>query len=181
MFIFIDVVPAFGIFDKFIERSVPLFTKPVSDLWNAMDAVEDLPFRDQPIVGHSNVDIEIIWFVDDGVMEMPVDVEGLVSDRGRGGLMKTICQLLKENKSPIVLIISTQKNPIVHYANHLIYMSSYDNHYQKVSSFSTRMTLLYILDTLYAVYFSLNYEELLNKKITAYEKIYKVRSRTTDN
>ena len=71
------------IFDKFIERSVPLFTKPVRDLWNVVETVEDLPFRDQPIVGHGNVDVEIIRFVNDSVMEMPVDVEGLVSDRDR--------------------------------------------------------------------------------------------------
>ena len=35
------------------------------------------------------------------------------------------------------------------------------------------MTLLYILDTLYSIYFRLQYDELLNRKLTTYEKIHR--------
>lgn len=87
--------------------------------------------------------------------------------------MNTVCQILSDNHSPIVLITSTQKNPLTRFALHKIYMSSYENHYQKISSFSTRMTLLYILDTLYSIYFRLQYDELLNRKLTTYEKIHR--------
>lgn len=97
----------------------------------------------------------------------------VISFGGRGGSMNTVCQILSDNHSPIVLITSTQKNPLTRFAQYKIYMSSYENHYQKISSFSTRMTLLYILDTLYSIYFRLQYDELLNRKLTTYEKIHR--------
>lgn len=97
----------------------------------------------------------------------------VISFGGRGGSIETVCRVLNDNQSPIILITSTQRNPLCQYAKHNIYMSSYENHYQKISSFSTRMTLLYILDTLYSLYFSTHYEEHLKRKIESYEKIHK--------
>ena len=95
----------------------------------------------------------------------------VISFGGRGGSMNTVCQILSDNQSPIVLITSTQKNPLTRFAKYRIFMSSYENHYQKISSFSTRLTLLYILDTLYSIYFRLNYQTLLDRKLSPYEKI----------
>lgn len=97
----------------------------------------------------------------------------VISFGGRGGSWDTICKTLKDNHSPILLITSTQQNPLNKYADFKIYMSSYEDHYQKISSFSTRMTLLYILDTLYSIYFRNNYEVNITNKITTYEKIKK--------
>lgn len=93
----------------------------------------------------------------------------VISFGGRGLAFNNICKLLKKNNVPILLITSTNDNPLVKYADYKIYMSSYENHYNKISSFSTRMTLLYILDTLYSVYFNTNYEENLKTKIESYE------------
>ena len=97
----------------------------------------------------------------------------VISFGGRGGAWEVICKTLRDNHSPIVLITSTQYNPLSKYAGHKIYMSSYEDHYQKISSFSTRMTLLYILDTLYSLYFKNDYEKNLEVKIEAFEKISK--------
>lgn len=95
----------------------------------------------------------------------------VISFGGRGIAFEAICRSLKLNHTPILLITSTQDNPLVKYADQKIYMSSYENHYHKISSFSTRMTLLYILDTLYSVYFKRNYQENISKKIESYEKM----------
>ena len=95
----------------------------------------------------------------------------IISFGGRGTAFEAICKCLRANRTPILLITSTQYNPISQYANHEIFMSSYENHYNKISSFSTRMSLLYILDTLYSIYFSHNYDNNLNFKVGTYERM----------
>lgn len=94
----------------------------------------------------------------------------VISFGGRGISFKNICRILKENHTPIVLISSTE-NPLIELVDEVIYMSSYENHYNKMSSFSTRMTLLYILDTLYAIYFKQHYQENTQHKIQAYHQM----------
>ena len=94
----------------------------------------------------------------------------VISFGGRSENIKRICKILKNNQTPIVLITSTD-NPLIEMANELIYMSDIENHYDKISSFSTRMTLLYILDTLYAIYFKQNYEKNTQYKKDTYHKM----------
>lgn len=95
----------------------------------------------------------------------------VISFGGRGSGIETICKILKSNHVTILLITSTFYNPLASYAGYCIYLSSYENHYNKISSFSTRMTLLYILDTLYSICFKQNYDKNASKKIESYEKM----------
>lgn len=95
----------------------------------------------------------------------------VISFGGRGHAFKDLVKILKNNNTTIVLITSTEENPLLEYADYKIFMSSSENHYNKISSFSTRMTLLYILDTLYANYFKMDYENNINRKIGTYKKI----------
>jgi len=98
----------------------------------------------------------------------------LISFGGRNLLIKKIISILKETKTPILLICGAKQNPYEKYANYHLYMSPYENHYNKISSFSTRLTLLYILDCLYTCYFELDYHENVKKKLNYYEHIRKV-------
>ncbi|HBD00073.1 MAG TPA: MurR/RpiR family transcriptional regulator, partial [Lachnoclostridium sp.] len=95
----------------------------------------------------------------------------VISFGGRSRASETLCRILKDNHSPIVLIASTQNKKLTRYAKHIIYMSAYEDHYRKISSFSTRITLLYILDSLYTVFFSRHYKENVAKKLHAYENM----------
>ena len=95
----------------------------------------------------------------------------LISFGGRGLLVNKIAKTLKNNGTPIILISSTDDNPIKEYANYQLYLCSNENHYNKISSFSTRLSLLYILDILFACYFETDYENNLKKKLTYYKKI----------
>ena len=95
----------------------------------------------------------------------------IISFGGRGAIVHHIAKILKKTKTPIVLITSTQANRLKEQADYCIYMSSFENHYHKISSFSTRMTLLYILDTLYSIYFKRHYEENLKWKIESYQRM----------
>lgn len=105
----------------------------------------------------------------------------VISFAGRANASEMLCKILKSRRSPIVLIASTQNKTLVRYAKHIIHMSSYEDHYQKISSFSTRMTLLYILDTLYTIYFSLHYKNNVQKKLKSYELLHSFDNRISHN
>ncbi|MFV0396036.1 MAG: MurR/RpiR family transcriptional regulator [Coprobacillaceae bacterium] len=97
----------------------------------------------------------------------------IVSFGGRGKIMETVPQLLKDNKTPIILISSAEDNPLTKYATYQLYMSPHENHYNKISSFSTRLSLLYLLDCIYSCYFKLDYDENITNKITYYNQMTK--------
>ena len=99
----------------------------------------------------------------------------VISFGGRGSSMEAFCKILKKNQVPIILLTSTQGNPLTAYADDIIYMASSENHYNKMSSFSTRMPLLYLLDSLYSLYFQLNYDQNLAFKLEAYERMTKTK------
>ena len=95
----------------------------------------------------------------------------IVSFEGRGFIMKKLANILKTNETPIILISSTNENPITKYANYHLYLSSNENHYNKISSFSTRLSLLYVLDCIYTSYFKFDYDKNINYKLDAYKKL----------
>ena len=97
----------------------------------------------------------------------------VISFGGRSVSFYNLMKILKENNVSILLITSTQGNSLCEYADDIIYMSSFENHYNKISSFSTRMTLLYILDTLYSIYFKKDYEKNISFKLNSYKKMNK--------
>ena len=96
----------------------------------------------------------------------------IVSFAGRNSIVGQICRLLRQQRSPVALITSTDKTPLCSYADYLLYLSSNEDHYQKISAFSTRMSLMYLLDSLYALYFKRHYEENVRKKLSAYERLH---------
>ena len=95
----------------------------------------------------------------------------VISFGGRGFLVDKIAKTLKKNGTPILLISSTEDNPIKEYVDYQLYLCSNENHYNKISSFSTRLSLLYILDILFACYFKTDYDNNLKKKLLYYKKM----------
>ncbi len=95
----------------------------------------------------------------------------VMSFEGRGVIIKNLTDILKKNKTKIVLISSTNENPLTKYADYQLYLSSNENHYNKISSFSTRLSLLYVLDCIYTEFFKLDYERNVNYKLNTYKKL----------
>lgn len=95
----------------------------------------------------------------------------VISYGGRGQTTIEVMKILEENKTPILLITSSQNNPFLEKATEVLYLSSNENHYNKISSFSTRFSILMVLDVLYANYFNQN--SLANKeyKLANYQKM----------
>lgn len=95
----------------------------------------------------------------------------MITFGGRGLLTDIIPEILHENKTPILLISSLDGDFKKINPDYQLYISSYENHYHKISSFSTRLSILYILDVLYMSCFELDYDKNLEKKLVAYRKI----------
>ena len=94
----------------------------------------------------------------------------IISFGGRGLLTPHLYRILKKNKTSILMISSTEIDSFYQPDYHL-YLCSFENHYHKISSFSTRLSLLYILDIIYTCFFELDYEKNLKKKLDYYSKM----------
>lgn len=95
----------------------------------------------------------------------------IITFGGRGILSDILPRILHKVKTPIVLISSYDYTFKYFDADYQLYISSYENHYKKISSFSTRLSILYILDVLYTCYFKLDYQENIEKKLAYYNNI----------
>ena len=83
----------------------------------------------------------------------------IITFGGRGILSDILPRILHKVKTPIVLISSYDYTFKDFYGDYQLNISPYENHYKKISSFSTRLSFLYILDVLYTCYFKLDYQE----------------------
>lgn len=97
----------------------------------------------------------------------------VVSFEGRGMLVEQVMTLLKKNKTPIVLISSTINKTMIQSSDYNLYLNPNENHYNKISSFSTRLSLLYLLDCIYTCYFKLDYDKNVKYKTETYMKMTK--------
>lgn len=95
----------------------------------------------------------------------------VISYGGRSAQMEKLCKTLKSNKTEFLLICSKEATKLIPYASMCLYFSTLEDHYQKISSFSTRLSLLYILDVLYTCYFERNYDENIQNKTKFYKKL----------
>lgn len=95
----------------------------------------------------------------------------IITFGGRGILSDILPRILHKVKTPIVLISSYDYTFKDLDPDYQLYISPYENHYKKISSFSTRLSILYILDVLYTCYFKLDYQENIEKKLAYYNNI----------
>lgn len=95
----------------------------------------------------------------------------VMSYGGRGVTTQDVVKILKRNQVNFLLISSHEPNPLKDAATYHITMPAMEDHYNKLSSFSTRLSLLYIFDILYALLFHRDYEKNLAFKLQNYSKI----------
>lgn len=132
---------------------------------------ENFKFQMQEIGTFINVPIEEYHQLLTASTSDEKHVAIIVSFEGRGLITKNLANILKKNNTPIILISSTNDNPITKYADYHLYLSSNENHFNKISSFSTRLSLLYLLDCIYTCYFKFDYKKNVNYKLSTYKKL----------
>lgn len=96
------------------------------------------------------------------------DVVILISYAGRTPQLMDIVHDLNKKQIPIILISSTIHTPVDQFAKYHLYFSSYEDSEEKIASFSSRISLQYLLDCIYACYFNRDYEKNLEYKINNY-------------
>lgn len=99
------------------------------------------------------------------------DFSIVISYGGRSKNLYKIMEILKGNQCHILLITSTQKNPLIKYADSILYIASSEHHYDKISSFSSRFSLLFILDMIFSSIFNTDYQKHIEFKKKNYAKI----------
>ena len=97
----------------------------------------------------------------------------VISFGGRAFQIETLCKILKDRNSPVLLISSSEAKTLFPYADFRLLLSPHEDHYQKISSFSTRISLLYLLDMLYTCVFNLDYEKNKEAKTAYYHQMNK--------
>ncbi|UTY39058.1 MurR/RpiR family transcriptional regulator [Allocoprobacillus halotolerans] len=96
------------------------------------------------------------------------DVVVIVSYAGKTPYLNEIVKTLKEKNVKMVLISSTVHIPFAKYIDYHLYFSSYEASEEKIASFSSRISLQYLLDCIYACYFNRDYDKNLDFKINNY-------------
>ena len=113
-----------------------------------------------------HVDVETIPYLQymSAIPLTPQDLAIVVSYANRATAMIDIIKELKKQNVPILLISSTLPNELFPYATHHLFICSYEDTENKIASFTSRISLQYLLDTLFACYFNRHYEDNINFK-----------------
>lgn len=99
------------------------------------------------------------------------DLVMIITYASRSPMILDITKELKKSPAKIVLISSVNENKLINYADYHLYFSSYEDLNSKIASFSSRISLQYLLDCLFASYFNLDYEKNLKYRTECSIKI----------
>lgn len=85
-------------------------------------------------------------------------------------LLKSV-GMLKENKTPVIAITSIGQNSLVNLADVVLPITTREKSYTKIEGFSSLASISFMLDILYACYFSLHYQQNMEYKFQIAEII----------
>lgn len=87
------------------------------------------------------------------------DVAIVISYANRGTAMLDIMKELHKHHVTIILISSTLPSDLFAYATYHLFFCPYESIDKKIASFTSRISLQYLLDILFACYFNRHYQE----------------------
>lgn len=90
------------------------------------------------------------------------------ANRTRFPELDKIIKQIKSSGAKVVLISSTYENKLKWLADYHLYFCSYEDSEEKIASFSSRISLQYLLDCLYAAYFNTDYQTYLKHRMEHY-------------
>lgn len=99
------------------------------------------------------------------------DLAIVISYANRTPHVEDCIRIMKKNGVTTVLISSTKESELSKLVDYHLYFASYENHEEKIASFSSRASLQFLLDCLYACYFNRDYERNLNYRIEHYVEL----------
>lgn len=99
------------------------------------------------------------------------DAVVLVSFGGRGFISRPSARQLAGRGVPVVLVASAGGTPLDEFATVKLALSPQEDHARKVSPFATGLSVLFVLDALFARIFVDDYDANLARRLAYYERI----------
>lgn len=104
----------------------------------------------------------------------------IISYSGESNYITEVSTFLKENNVPIIAVTSLGENTLSKIADCTLNICTREKLYSKIGNFSSSSSIIYVLDTLYAGVFELNYDANLKHKINMSRRIERMRHSDVD-
>ena len=98
----------------------------------------------------------------------------IISYSGETNELIKIAEILKEKKTPIIVLTSVGDNRLSHYANYILNIGSREKIFTKIAPFASQTSIEYLLNVIFSCLFKKNYETNIQNKIS-YDKENDVR------
>lgn len=95
----------------------------------------------------------------------------VLSFAARGNTIQRVLPILNDNHVPYLTITAEPDLPLFKGSSLKLMLPPLENHYNKISSFSTRLSMLYMLDVIYADLFHADYRNNVQKKLAYFAKM----------
>lgn len=95
----------------------------------------------------------------------PKRVGVIISYSGETNELINIAQILKEKKTPIIVLTSVGDNRLSHYADYILNIGSREKIFTKIAPFSSMVSMEYLLNIIFACLFQKNYNKNVYTKI----------------
>lgn len=83
----------------------------------------------------------------------------LISYTGENEIILSLAKMLKKRHTPIIVLTSIGENQLSQYSDCTLHLTTRERLYSKIASYTINTSISYLLDVLYSLYFSLNYQE----------------------
>lgn len=98
----------------------------------------------------------------------------IISYSGETNEIIQIAQILKEKKTPIIVLTSIGDNRLSHYADYILNIGSREKIFTKIAPFSSQISIEYLLNVIFSCLFQKDYDENIENKIS-YDKKNDIR------
>ena len=98
----------------------------------------------------------------------------VISYSGETNELIKIAKILKEKKTPIIVLTSIGDNRLSHYANYILNIGSREKIFTKIAPFASQTSIEYILNVIFSCLFKKDYQTNIQNKIS-YDKENDVR------
>lgn len=93
----------------------------------------------------------------------------IISYSGETHDLIQIAQILKEKKTPIIVLTSIGDNHLSHYADYILNIGSREKIFTKIAPFASQVSMEYLLNVIFSCVFQKDYDQNIQNKIS-YDK-----------
>lgn len=93
----------------------------------------------------------------------------IISYSGETNEVIQIAQILKEKKTPLIVLTSVGDNRLSHYADYILNIGSREKIFTKIAPFASQASMEYLLNVIFSCVFQRDYEQNIQNKVS-YDK-----------